>query len=470
MTEGLDTSRRKFMQVGAVSVLGLSGDLNGQVDTSGEPNREYEFQGVADLMGPADARPAAGSEFFDNKIYYWYRYEETDTGDRYFISQDDNAWRLLTMNPETQVDEVRVEDYTSFFDHTFARPGAPDDKNWFYSEADVTKFESEIELAATTMLESTQHGNYPPGTESIAGWACRVTGTPTSGEAVAGYFNDQNGFGCGEDATDSFVFLRKAGVTTKVYRSDWNGDHTPSSRAWVSDEPVITRAPHLFYGGGSIKIRALIHDDNETRVRTLHTFTPANTPSDWAAGPPFDQPNLPITFETNSLAGGALRANAGHYERGNSDAERRVSGEHFAAITVPTDDWVPLLSWQKRTDWDMVNVKPLTISVSATSNDIKIELQLDPTLTGATFGLPIHTDSDETAVEVTSDGNQGTIDVDGQRRWVGYASAGQANKGGDATTTDLDFNLPNDQIVTLAAQAEEGSATASGSVSWSEFF
>ena len=92
----LDLSRREFMQVGSVSVLSLGSTGNLQV-SDGQPNEEYEFQGVADLMGPSEARPAAGSDFFDNKVYYWYRYEETDTGARYFISQDDSQWSLLGM-------------------------------------------------------------------------------------------------------------------------------------------------------------------------------------------------------------------------------------------------------------------------------------------------------------------------------------------------------------------------------------
>lgn len=463
-----DLTRRKFMMVGTTSLLAIDGDVARQVDGSGSKASEYDFQGVADLLGPLEARPEPGDGFFDKKIAFAYRYEATDGG-RYFIENGDTEWTTIMANPQTQVDEVRVEDYKSFFDHTFARPEAPDDKNWIYTDADVTKQDSEIELAGTTVLETTQHGNYPPGTESIAGWAGRLTGQPTGGTARTGYYNDQNGFGSGEDATDSFVFLRKNGTDHTVYRPDWNG-YVPSSRLYVNNEPVITRCPHLFYGGGSIRVRALIHENNQTQLRTLHTFTPDNTPSDWAVGPPFDQPNLPIRFETESLTGGSLRANAAHYERGESDAETRVNGEHFSGVSAPTDDWVPLLSWQKRSGWDMVNVRPLKISVAASGADAKLELQLNPSLSSATFNLPTHTDSDECAVEVTRDGDQGSITADGQRRWPGYVTAGQGNKSGNVSSEDLSFNLPNNQIVTLAAQGVGGSATLSGTVGWKEFF
>lgn len=89
MDEGLDLSRREFMQVGSVSMLSLSAPGQLQVDTGGQPNEEYEFQGVADLMGPAAARPAPDDGFFDNKVYYAYRYTASDTGAISTITQDD---------------------------------------------------------------------------------------------------------------------------------------------------------------------------------------------------------------------------------------------------------------------------------------------------------------------------------------------------------------------------------------------
>jgi hypothetical protein len=319
---------------------------------------------------------------------------------------------------------------------------------------------------------SNQRGNYPPGTESIAGWAWRVTGTPTAGDGRAGYYTADNGFGVGEDTTDSFIFLRKGGTEETVYRSDWNGDYNPDSRAWVNDQPVIVRVPHLFYGGGSIRVRSLIHDNNATRVRTLHTFTPDNTPAGWADGPPFDQPNLPIRFESNSLSGGAVRANAAHYERGESGAETRINGEHIETVDVTTSDWTPLISWRKRTGWESVNVRPLNVAVEAAGNDVELELQLNPVLDGnESFGLPVHTSSDETSVEVaTNNGNTYSITTDGERRWLSFAIAGQGNQSGEATASKLDFSLPNDQIVTLAAQSVGGSATVSGFVALEEFF
>ena len=456
------------MIAGTSSMLALDGSIKQDV-SSIQKEGQYKFDGVADLIGPKDARPERTDPFFDDKIAFAYRYEATDTGERYFITEDKTEWLPIMTYDTTRVNEVRVEDQQSFFDHTFARPNAPSDKDWIYTPADITQVGSELELASTTTLESTQHGNYSPGSEAIAGWAMRLTGTPTAGEGLAGYYNADDGFGVGEDTTDSFVWLRKNGTDHRVYRSNWNGT-VPDSRVWVRDYPIVTRAPHLFYGEGPVEIKALLPESDDADLVTLHTFTTDNVPDSWADGAIIDQPNLPVKFESDGLTGGAVRANAAHYEFGDSNAETRINGEHFYGVTVTTTGWTPLISWEKRTGWDMVNVKPLKIDTSAVTNDIKLELQLGPTLTGETWSLPTNSSADETAVEVTQQGDQGTIDVLGERRWTGYAKGGQQNRATTGVSENLRFNLPNDKVVTLAAQAVGGDAEAYGTVGWEEFF
>lgn len=465
MAGDMDLSRREFMFVGSTSLLSLqSGGVQLQMEDPDNPQEDYQFQGVADLMGPAAARPEPGDPFFDNKQFYAYRYEATDTHARYFITQNDSQWSELNVNPQTQVDEVRVSNYVSFFNHTFARPNSPDAKNWTFTDGDVTKQESEVELASTTMLETQQRGNYPPGAESIPGVAFRVTGAPTAGRADAGYFTDSNGIGAGEDATDSYVFLRGGGTEVRVYRSNWNG-YVPDGRLWASDRPVITRFPHLFYGGGDLEIRAVIHGETGSELRTLHTFTPDNV-DQIPAGPPIQQPNLPVRFESDSLSGGALRANACHYEFGQPETETRINGEHFTQVDAGTTDWTPLLVWQKRPGWEMVNVEPLKVSVAAQTNPAKLELQLNPTLSNTSTSLPVHTDGGETAVEIVT----GTVDSFGQRRWPGYVPAGQGSATDAISADRLTFNLPANQPVGLFAQGVGGTSTLSGTIGWEEFF
>jgi hypothetical protein len=471
-----ELSRRDFLK--GVTTVGAMSAFSGTTlaQTAGSPNQP--FQPVAFLLGTKNDSPnqinllAPDGEFFsgDNyeKTYYAYIYQQPN-GTQWYITQDDSEWSELRMNPQTQLEEVRTENYKSFFDHTFARPNAPDTKNWDFTDADITKYDSEVELASTTTLETIQEGNYPPGTEALAGGAFRVTGTPTAGYGQMGYYNDDNGFGVGEDATDSYIFVRKNGSEFTKYRSNWN-QYVPDSRVWVTDYPIITRFPHLFYGGGSINFRAVMHDGNDTQIKTLHRVTPKNTPGGWSDGPPFGQPNLPIRFESSNLSGGSVRGNAAHYEIGGSQAEIRVNGTHFTGIDAGTTDWTPLMSWRKRSGWNMVNVKPLKLAISAVTNDAKLELQIDPVVSGQTWSLPVHTSTAETAVEVTQNGNQGSIDTDGERRWPGYAVAGKGSAGGQSVDDNLNFNLPADRVVTLAAQGVGGTSTLSGVVGWEEYF
>lgn len=94
MNEGFGPSRREFLGSAALFVAVPNGGFQ-QVDTGGLPNDDYEFQGVADLMGPRDARPASESEFFDNKKFYAYQYYALDEGGRYFKRQSDAEWTKL---------------------------------------------------------------------------------------------------------------------------------------------------------------------------------------------------------------------------------------------------------------------------------------------------------------------------------------------------------------------------------------
>lgn len=387
--------------------------------------------------------------------------------------------------PITQLDELETISYETFFNHTFSRPNAPDDKSWVYSG--VTKDNSEIELDNSDHLASEQRGNYPPGSSAIPGVAARVTSMPSSGDAFFGYFNAVNigsdnspneGFGFGVDGTGTFSFIAKGGTTRKVYQGDWNGPEADKVESDPFDKhyPRICRFPHLFYGGGGIRYIILEHrtdDDGVPRIepRTVHIETPETVSSEGApfnSGPPFNQPNLRCAFTVSSISGAALRANAAHYESGNDESERRVNGEHFTGTNVGTSGWTHLLSWQKRTDWEMVNVKPLKIFVPPpASNDVKLELQIDASLSNTSFSRATHSSDDETAVEVST---AGSISTNGERRWVGYSATGQGNQGSAIGTAAVDFNLAADITVTLAAQAVGGSTDVDGVVAWEEFF
>jgi hypothetical protein len=106
------------------------------------------------------------------------------------------------------------------------------------------------------------------------------------------------------------------------------------------------------------------------------------------------------------------------------------------------------------------------LSVAATSSDAKLAIQLNPTLSSTTTTLPTNTSSRETAVEIVD----ASFDEPGERRWVGYATAGQGNSAGSVGGGNLNFNLPATQPVALVAQGVGGTAELSGFASWEEYF
>lgn len=95
MAQEMDLSRRKFVHLGTTSLIPLvqSGQL--QLDSGITQRDDFDFQGAADWIGPASARPAPDDPVFDNQLYYAYRYVEEDTGLQYFLTQDDDAWQEM---------------------------------------------------------------------------------------------------------------------------------------------------------------------------------------------------------------------------------------------------------------------------------------------------------------------------------------------------------------------------------------
>lgn len=460
-----EVTRRNFLEISgaALGSVGLNGGISPDLDASSSAPEDFQHHAV--LIGPGQARPPAGGEYLSQWDTYQFVYFASDTGAKYEIDSNTREWSELAMpNPTTQVDELKVSERKSFFNHTFARPNAPDDTNWDYVAADITKQNSEVELASTTELVSQQRGNYQPGSEATPGVAMRVTGTPTAGECFGGYITASDGMAAGEDSTDSFLILRGSGNEVKVYRNNWNG-YIPSKRLLVKDRPIIVRFPHLFYGGGTINVRAYIAENGEYKLRKLHTFRP-NDVDAIPNGPPIQQPNLPIKFKSDGLTGASLRANASHYEFADENQENRVNGEQFVNVDASETGWTPLLLWRKKPNWEMVNVQPLALNVFASNNDAKIELQLNPSLSSVTTDPPTHTDPDETAVDILS----ATVDSNGQRRWPSYVAAGKGQAASGIDAENLDFNLPSQQPVGLFAQGVGGISTLKGSVAWKEFF
>lgn len=102
-----EITRRNYLQAGAVSLAMVSSAAPGDIQTdSGGSSSGEGVQDAAHLFGPASARPAPDSAFFDDKTSYRYIYENY-SGHRSFITDSTDEWTPLN---EIQRETITEED------------------------------------------------------------------------------------------------------------------------------------------------------------------------------------------------------------------------------------------------------------------------------------------------------------------------------------------------------------------------
>jgi hypothetical protein len=99
MQDGVELDRRGFIVTGLTALsAAAAGTVAAQTTT--------EFQEAAVLVGPMAARPAAGSEWFENKLTYTYVYRPTDDTRSYKITEEDSGWTVLSGPAFPVYDEI----------------------------------------------------------------------------------------------------------------------------------------------------------------------------------------------------------------------------------------------------------------------------------------------------------------------------------------------------------------------------
>lgn len=393
--------------------------------------------------------------------------------------------------------ELKVRNFTTFFNHFFAE--IPEGEGLSGLRFATTTTDGSVDrdgqdaqvstnavAQADALLETRERANYAPGAQSIAGIAVELpNGLPTGAQDVHfGMTNDTNGYGAGikdfgigegtpgatSPGVQPYVFIDVAGTRTRVPQEHWNLDtldgsndaNNPSGAALNNFETGnIIRLDHLYYGKGELDVDIGVYQSNRVEFHSAHAFTP----DDQAM---IEQPNVPMHahVENNATAQTLdLNVRAVHYERLTGEADFRVNGETRRGQDVDSS-WEPLISWQKRDNWEQVNVRPVAVTI-ASDTDLALDIQLDPSLNGASFGSPTHTSSSEHAVDV--DTSATGFSSTGERRWIGQVSGGQGSRTGTGSG-DLEFNLPADQIATLAAKADADNATVDAVVLWGSEF
>jgi hypothetical protein len=261
------------------------------------------------------------------------------------------------------------------------------------------------------------------------------------------------------------VWAADDGTKTKIYETDegnggWNGSSLRGFEGF--SKPRIMWVDHLWYRGGPVAWRVLDYYDtpDDLTLKTIHVENP----------PVFDNPNQPMFVEVDSgtdSSNCSFELDAVHYVKSEEEQESRPNGQEFKQVSVGTSGWTHLCSFRKKSGWNSVEVDPARVSATVADNPVVVQVTTNASLSSTNYSEPPNTSSSETAIEATTDG---TIDDVGERREVLIFASGQKNQSAVGSDEEVKFRVPENQPVTLSAQAIGNSATMSGVFGWAEAF
>lgn len=239
-----DFSRREFILAGTLPIVSISDGGELQVESQ-QPKEEYEFDGVAYLLGPASARPAAGGDFFDNKIAYAYIYENHD-GARFMITDGDSAWSELPVQLPAYTQgnlPTSPAQATIVYDETRGSIAWSESGHWHWPS-----FVDDVKTTATTVSNTTTRTQvWNPGIDVHALTEGRVYQIELQGTFSTASNADQFTVDIDIGGTDAGTLQNAPAVVTDapwtyvmtfIVRSDGvNGSVKPDARAIFNEQP-----------------------------------------------------------------------------------------------------------------------------------------------------------------------------------------------------------------------------------------
>ncbi|MTH52053.1 hypothetical protein GKZ89_01445 [Bacillus mangrovi] len=325
--------------------------------------------------------------------------------------------------------------------------------------------------ADRAVLDSAERGRYEPGYACESGIAIRQPGAPTANQISRwGLFDDQNGAFFGSSSSGTFVGIRRGGADTIIPQASWNVDPLdgsgPSGITLNLADGNIFLIVFTWYGYGVIEFRVVITNPVTfaQEVVTVNRFSPSGQTS-------FTDPNLPLRAEiaNNGTAapfslfvGGRQYSIIGKFDPVfRNTSERRTVNNITASLT-------PVLSFTRKAVFPAGSGRPNSVQVLleaveiVTNVDLAFQVILGATVNGAFVNFPTATTNiptNETALLVNS---TSTTISGGEVVYQGLASASSSTSTRVLTTEQLlDFELPDNEIVTLAVASVGGPGTNS---------
>lgn len=274
--------------------------------------------------------------------------------------------------------------------------------------ATVTAVNSEYILSTTALandsaiLDSAEKGRYQAGYAAEVGLGIRYAGTPTGAMQVKwGYFDANNGFYFGRDATGIFIATLRGGSETKVYQSSWNVDKldgTGTSGLTVSlSKGNIFQIRYSWYGYGAVYFTVVISDSNNVqRNIVVHRFSATATTN-------IIDPNQPLRVKIENGAtatahtvyvGGRQYSILGAY-----NPNVRNTGQYrLSQGSITSAAFVPLITFRRKSAFESTSVKIRHFTI-ITNQDLVLQVRLNGSLTGASYITPSDYTAQETAIE-----------------------------------------------------------------------
>ncbi|MGP4070122.1 hypothetical protein [Halobacillus sp. B29] len=340
----------------------------------------------------------------------------------------------------------------------------------------VTSTTVEYQLSVTTgandsaTLDSAERGRYMPGYAGQAGIGVRIPEPAATDQVFRwGLFDDENGAFYGQNVTDGiFLAIRRAGTDLIIPQTSWNVDPLdgsgPSGVTLDLSLGNIFQINFTWYGYGVIEFNVVIQNpvNLSQEVITVHRYRPDNETS-------FTDPNLPlraqivnsgVTAARNIFVGGRQYSIIGKF-----DPTFRITSER-RTVSVNTTG-IPVISFQRKAVFPAGSARPNSVSVTlegvdiVTSEDVYFQVIVGGTLNTAFVNFPTATTDipvNETALMVNS---TATTIAGGEVVFQGVAASDRGSNRDLASANLLDFELPDDQTVSLVI----GSFGVSASVS-----
>lgn len=317
--------------------------------------------------------------------------------------------------------------------------------------------------SSKAQLFSSERGVYQAGFSANIGIGIRIPVLPTGNqEMVWGYGEDPhtastNGIYFGVNGSGIFVRIRRDGTNTDIYQTNWNVDSVDGNGTseYVLDltRGNIFSINFTWYGYGAIEFvvyNNIIDSTEKAKSRVVvHRFSPQGTTS-------LVNPNLPIitsvsnetaTTGNDMFVGGRQFAIQGEY------AQRfRITSEQKLLLTGVTTTIRPLISFRRKSG--SVNLGG-SVKLSGydiiTSGNILIQVRVNGSLTGASFGAITNTTPSETILESDT---SATAITGGELVWSAIAvAAGGNNKENLAVGDIIRMDIPSTQPVTLCVRS-----------------